>query len=170
MDLSGGTSAIRFAAVLLGRALVLAVLWLVLVNGATSSWWIGIPVVVLAALSTQPSRPSMPIIWWEVLRFIPFFLRRSLSGGMDVARRALHPRLPLDPALIQYPLRLPQGLPQAVMANLVNLLPGTLTAELTDSALQVHLIDQHAPFFEELEAVESAVARIFGITLTQPER
>jgi len=165
----GGVGA-RFAAVLLRRLAALSVIWLVLVNGAASSWWIGVPAVLLAAVATLPKQSSVPVVWREVLRFIPFFLARSLSGGIDVAARALHRRLPLDPALIEYPMRLPSGLPRVVMANMVNLLPGTLTADLETNALQVHVIDRQAPFLEELGALEDAVARMFGIALNRPGR
>ncbi|MBE0509552.1 MAG: Na+/H+ antiporter subunit E [Chromatiales bacterium] len=43
------------------------------------------------------------------LRFIPFFLLQSLLGGIDVARRAFHPRTPLSPTLIRYPLSLSES-------------------------------------------------------------
>lgn len=121
--------------------------------------------IVLAVAVTLPIRSSIRVVWWELLRFIPFFVGRALSGGMDVARRALHPRLPLEPAVIEYPLRLPRGLPQVVMANTINLLPGTLTADIQAGALKVHVIDHQTSVLEELEALENAVARTFGITL-----
>lgn len=170
VDVSARGSNVRFAAVFLKRLAALSVVWLFIVNGTASSWWIGVPVVVLAAAATLPIRTYVPIVWRELLRFIPFLLARALRGGMDVAWRALHPRLPLNPGLIEYPLRLPQGLPRVVMANTVNLVPGTLTAEVKAGALQVHVIDRQAPFLEELEAVENAVARMFGIALDQPIR
>ena len=163
--MSEKVSAARFAAVFLRRLAVFSIVWLFIVNGTTSSWWIGAPVVVLAVAATLPIRSSIPVVSWELLRFIPFFLGRALSGGIDVARRALHPRLPLNPGVIEYPLRLPGGLPRVVMANTVNLLPGTLTANMETDALQVHVIDRQAAFVAELEGVENAVARLFGITL-----
>lgn len=159
---------VRFTAALIGRTAVLGLIWIVLVDGAVSSWWVGVPVVLLAAAVTRSMRSSFPIVWWELFRFIPFFVGRSLIGGLDVARRALDPRLPLDPAVIEYPLRVPDGFPRVVLANTVNLLPGTLTAGLKAEALQVHVIDRQAPFFEELVAVENAVARLFGIALEKP--
>ena len=37
------------------------------------------------------------------------FIQQSISGGWDVARRALDPRLPLRPGFIAYPARLSPG-------------------------------------------------------------
>ena len=55
-----------------------------------------------------------------------------LKGGVYVAWRAFDPRMPITPELIEYPLRLPPGLPRVILVNMVSLLPGTLSAELGD--------------------------------------
>jgi len=89
----------------------------------------------------------------------------SLIGGIDVAWRAFHPRLPIAPDLIEYPLRLPPGQSQVFMANTVNLLPGTLSAALDRNIMKVHVLDSQKDFLSELEAVEQNVARIFGLSL-----
>ncbi len=94
-----------------------------------------------------------------------FFLLRSLFGGADVAWRAFHPGLPIAPDLIEYPLRLPPGLPQVLMANTVSLLPGTLSAELDQSVLKIHVLDNQRGVLAELEAVEQSVPRMFGTSL-----
>ena len=97
---------------------------------------------------------------------MPFFFRRSLQGGVDVARRAFHPRMPIAPELIDYPLRLPPGLPRVILVNTVSLLPGTLSAELDGQVLKVHVLDGLGDFMPELEALEQSVARMSGVSLT----
>lgn len=62
---------------------------------------------------------------------MPYLLWRSLYGGVDVARRALHPALPIAPRLFDHHWRLPPGLPRVVMANTVSLL---LLAQAFDRA------------------------------------
>ncbi|MES9944702.1 MAG: Na+/H+ antiporter subunit E [Candidatus Thiodiazotropha sp.] len=57
------------------------------------------------------------------------------ESGLDVAWRAFHPRMPITPELIVYPLRLPPGLPRVILVNTVSLLPGTLGTELGGQAL-----------------------------------
>jgi len=96
---------------------------------------------------------------------VPFFLWRSLYGGVDVARRALHPRLPISPEMYHHRWRLPPGLPQVFMANTVSLLPGTLSAELGDEFLYVHVLDQTGAFASELMILEEYVAGLFGLNL-----
>lgn len=90
---------------------------------------------------------------------------RSLTSGMDVACRAFHPRVPIAPGVFVYPVRLPQGLPQVTMINMVSLLRGTLSAELGQNVLKVHVLDGRTGFKAELEAIEQSVARMFGAHL-----
>lgn len=150
---------------LVSRGGLFSLIWWVLTDGAVSSWWIGVPAVLLAVATSAALLPPMPFVWYEFLRFVPFFLMRSLLGGADVAWRAFHPGLPIAPDLIEYPLRLPPGLPRVFMANTVSLLPGTLSAALDRSVLKVHVLDNRSSFMAELEAVEQRVARMFGTSL-----
>ena len=138
-------------------------IWWILSGGTPASWWVGVPAVLLAlAVSVMMPLP-VSVVWYELLRFIPFFLSRSLLGGLDVAWRAMHPRLPIAPEIVDYRLRLPPGLPQVLMANTVNLLPGTLSVDLDEGRLRVHVLDARKGFLAELDAVEHGVGRIFGL-------
>lgn len=100
--------------------------------------------------------------------FVPYFARQSFLGGLDVARRALSPGLPLTPGLLAHRVSLPPGLPRVFFANALSLLPGTLSARLRDDRLTVHLL-VHGPEAEErVRELESRVARVFGVS-TGPE-
>lgn len=150
---------------ILSRGGLFLLLWWVLTDGATSSWWIGVPAVLLAVAASAALLPPTSFNWYEFLRFVPYFLIRSLLGGTDVAWRAFHPGMPITPDLIEYPLRLQPGLPRVFMANTVSLLPGTLSAALDRNVLKVHVLDSRRGVLAELEAVEQSVARMFGKSL-----
>ena len=154
----------RFASVAF-RAVLFALLWWILTEGATNSWLVGVPVVLLAVLASEVLLPGVSWSLPGAVRFVPFFLWHSLYGGVDVARRALHPRLPISPELFDYRWRLPPGLPRVFMANTVSLLPGTLSAELDEEHLRVHVLDQTGTFVSGLAVVEARVARLFGLRL-----
>ena len=147
------------------RAVLFALLWWILTDGATDSWLVGTPVILFAALVSVLLLPPSSWSLMGVARFVPFFLWRSLYGGVDVAKRALHPQLPISPALFDHHWRLPPGLPRVLMTNTVSLLPGTLSAELGANSLQVHVLDKRKDFLSELEKVEQRVAAMFGISL-----
>lgn len=59
----------------------------------------------------------------------PGFLWRSLLGGIDVAFRAFHPRLPISPAWLVYPVRLSPGTPRVLQRPLC-----FLASDLRDAA------------------------------------
>lgn len=148
------------------RGLLFSFIWLLLSDGVVSSWWIGMPAVLLAVIASFAFIPPVHIVWYEVPRFALFFLIRSLAGGADVAWRALHPRMPIAPALVEYPLQISPGLPQVFVANTVSLLPGTLSTELRQGVLEVHVLDKEKDYVAELESVEQCVARMYGVPLT----
>lgn len=148
---------------LVSRTALFLFMWWALTDGSTSSWQIGVPAVLLATVTSIALIPPSSLVWLELLRFVPFFLFRSLLGGMDVAWRAFHPRMPIAPDLVEYQLRLPPGLARVFMANTVTLLPGTLSASIDDDVLRVHVLNQHLGLLDELEAAERRVARVFAV-------
>jgi multicomponent Na+:H+ antiporter subunit E len=143
------------------RALLFSLLWWALTDGSAGSWWIGAPAVAGAVIMSVTLVPRLGLVWREVMGFVPFFLWHSLKGGVDVAWRAFHPRLPITPVLIEYPLRLPPGLPRVVLVNTVSLLPGTLSAELGGQVLKIHVLDSLGDFLAELETLEQRVGYMF---------
>lgn len=155
--------------VLASRGLIFSVIWWTLTNGSASSWWIGAPAVLLATIISTTLLAPKKFSWYKLIIFIPVFLYRSLLGGFEVAEIAFHPKMPLDPDLISYPLSLPTGMPQVVMLNMVSLLPGTLSADLVDSNLRVHVLNRHTDCVRELAVLESEVAAMFDFQLDTAE-
>lgn len=127
----------------------------------------------MVALATFTSISLLPRITFSIIglfRFVPFFLWRSLKGGIDVARCALNPKLPLAPTLREYSFRLPPGPAQVFMANTVTLFPGTLSVDIGDARLLVHVLDEKGRFEAELDILERRVADLFGLTLSRDRR
>jgi multicomponent Na+:H+ antiporter subunit E len=151
---------------LVSRGLLFSLIWWILADGSVGSWLVGVPAVLLALICSVALLPTVHFRWIAFFRFVPFFLVRSLMGGVDVAWRAFRPGMPIAPDLIEYPLRLPPGLARVFMADTVSLLPGTISTEIRQNCLKVHVLDGSKDVLPELEAVEQGVARMFGIFLT----
>lgn len=109
----------------------------------------------LRLLPPRMSRGSPFAIAQLALRF--FY--ESVIGGADVARRALDPRLPLDPGFVNYPIRLPRGPVRNVFATLTSLLPGTVLTGEDDGQLVYHCLDMGRPVATQLASEEAALAR-----------
>ena len=142
---------------------LLASLWWLLTGGAQSSWLVGVPVVLLASWSLYRLRPASadPFSVPGFIRFIPMFLRESLRGGIDVARRTLAPSLRIHPGFIIYPTRLERDAARVFFINCVSLLPGTLAADFNEDQLTIHLLDDGINPVDELRRLEDAVSRIY---------
>jgi multicomponent Na+:H+ antiporter subunit E len=144
---------------------VLAGIWWLLNPGDHASWLVGGPTValgaVLAALLPRPAAHQLSV--FGAIRFAAFFLWQSVLGAVDVALRALDPRLPIDPGLRRVEIDLPPGPPMTLFANTVTLLPGTLTAEIDGNRLIVHALDQAADPEAELNCLARRVRDLFGL-------
>jgi len=147
------------------RLILFSLMWWILTDGAMDSWPVGLPVVLIATLASVMLMPPLSWSLRGMALFIPYFLWHSIRGGVDVARRALHPQLPISPGLLDYRFRLPPGLPRVFMANTVSLLPGTLSVELCEEILRVHVLDETGAISEELNTLENRLADIFGLEL-----
>ena len=154
----------------LSRTLLLFIIWWVLTEGVVTSLAIGLPAIILAAIISIRLLPATHFSWFQFILFMPFFIRYSLQGGIDVAWRAFHPDMPIAPATVSYKMQLPEGLAQVFMALTVNLLPGTLSTEINNNTMIVHVLDSQSDYQSELAAVEQKMARIFSLPLKYNER
>lgn len=145
----------------LRRMLALAALWWMLVGGTPNAWAFGIPAIVAATLASLHLSARSHLSLLRLMQFLPVFLLRSLVAGFDVARHALSPRLTIEPALINYTMELPEGLPRTLFMNTVSLLPGTLSADVDGAELQVHVLDAKLDQLARLRELEARVSRLF---------
>ena len=155
-------SVIDFAA----RLAVCGCAWQALNWGDPASWLVGVPVVCFAAaLSRRLSGTGFRGFRWAALPgFLLFFLRSSLAGGLDVARRVFDPRLPVSPGFVAYRPGLPMGPGRVLFINVISLLPGTVSSGLEGERLIVHALDTDAGVDAALRDLEKRVGRLFGAT------
>lgn len=153
------------------RLFLLAALWLALTNGDPAGWVYGlvvVPVVWLLTVSVFPPGEYrvQPLY---LPGFVAWFLLRSLAAGWDVSRRLLAPQLAVDPGEREVTFSLPEGSPRWLAANLLSLMPGTLSVEVHGQALLLHCLDTGQDVAAGVAETEQQVARLFGITLSATE-
>ena len=166
MNILTGIANINLRTLLL-RFVLFALMWWILTDGAMDSWPVGLPVVLISTLTSVMLMPPLSWSLRGMVLFIPYFLWHSIRGGVDVARRAMHPQLPISPGLFEYRFRLPPGLSRVFMANTVSLLPGTLSVDLEKEILRIHVLDETGAIDEELKVLENRLADIFGLELEE---
>jgi multicomponent Na+:H+ antiporter subunit E len=149
------------------RFVAFTVLWWVLSEGEPSSWLFGIPFASLASFASLRLTPARG---WRLrpagaLRFLFFFAYQSFIGGVDVAWRAIRPSLPITPAFVSYPVRLPTESARVLLADTVSLLPGTLSSGFEGDVLVMHVLDHTQPIVDEVRTVEERIADALGLAL-----
>lgn len=140
-----------------------AVLWWVLAEGqglASPLAWLGVLGAACSTLTLPLSRPFR-LSLSALPGFAAYFLRASVMGGVDVARRALSPSMSLDSGFVRYSTSLPHGAALTFFMAVISLLPGTLSVRLQGRLLTVHVLDTRLPVRESLESLEARVARVF---------
>jgi multicomponent Na+:H+ antiporter subunit E len=151
--------------VLIKRLVTFAFLWWVLTGGSIENWPLAILIIVTSAAISAALAPAASWSIRGLAAFLPFFLWYSVKGGIDVALRTFRRTLPINPEMVSYPLRLRREPACLFFANTINLLPGTLCAEIQGDELIVHLLDNGGGFERELKALEHKVARLYKIPL-----
>jgi multicomponent Na+:H+ antiporter subunit E len=117
-----------------------------------------------ASLRLLPSR-GRRLRYAALVRLAWRFMQQSIIGGLDVARRALDPRLPLRPGFVAYPVRLPPGPARHTFSALTSALPGTLPAGVDDQGVPLyHCLDIDQPVAAQLAIDEELLTRALGGT------
>jgi multicomponent Na+:H+ antiporter subunit E len=98
-----------------------------------------------------------------IARLVLRFLGQSLMAGIDVARRAFDPRLPLRPGFVTVSPRLPPGTQRDAFCAFASLLPGTLPiATNDDGTLLVHCLDTGQPVAAQMATDENRFTQALG--------
>jgi multicomponent Na+:H+ antiporter subunit E len=141
--------------------------WLIFTGGNPSDLPAG---AVAVAAATWTSLHLMPpgsghLHPLRLAGFVSRFLRQAVIAGFDVAWRALHPRLPLQPGFVTYQPLYPPGTKRNAFCAVTSLLPGTLPCgPAAEGGLLIHCLDQTQPVTDQLAVEEALLARTFGDT------
>jgi multicomponent Na+:H+ antiporter subunit E len=154
--------ALRHAGAFAGRAVLFAVLWWILAEGEVRTPGVaGVLILVTAGLSfARLGRGAFSFRPGPLPGFALYFVKQSVLGGIDVARRALQPSMPLEPDFIEIQLPSTSREARALAVNIVSLLPGTLAARLDDDRLLVHALDARQQIAARLGELQRMVHRV----------
>jgi multicomponent Na+:H+ antiporter subunit E len=144
------------------RFLALAALWLMLIDSVKPAD-LAMGAVTAAAAAWVSLRLLPPadgrIRFGALVARLPRFLWQSIVAGIDVARRAFDPRLPLATGFVRYRTGFARGPARCAFATITSLLPGTVPACEDDEGIEYHCLDISQPVAEELADEERRYAR-----------
>jgi multicomponent Na+:H+ antiporter subunit E len=150
----------------LERGLLLFLLWIVLMPSAKpADLAVGL---IGAALATWTSLRLLPpeaghLRLLALIAFVPHFLWQSVLAGVDVARRALSPRMRLKPGFVEVPIGFPPGLARNEFVSITSLMPGSLPVGETDGSVIFHCLDLDAPLAQQIADEEKRLSGALGV-------
>jgi multicomponent Na+:H+ antiporter subunit E len=141
----GLTGSADIQELLAGAAIAAAVVWLAIPGG---------------------NRPGERL--WSLPRliaYVPIFLKNLILANLDVARRVLDPRLPINPGIVRIRTDLTEPYQRLILANSITLTPGTITLEMDGQDMYIHWLDVRDADPQRAGAaiktdMEAAIARI----------
>ena len=135
---------------LINMSLLLALFWLglsghytalLLAFGALS---VGL-VVWLAKRMDVIDHESVPLhLTRRALTFWPWLMVEIVKSNIDVVRRVLDPRLPIERSIIRVPTGAMSPLRETIYANAITLTPGTVSLDVGDGEVVVHALSREA--------------------------
>jgi len=148
---------------LLSRLILFSCLWLLLAGAQWKSPAVALLAIsggAFASLSLWPD--GWPRIHWKRVPALAFyFFGRSLAGGIDVARRAFSPSLPVAPGFITYETRLGTNAGRVIFTWMIGLMPGSSSVDLDSrNRITVHVIDPALSGREDLAILEDKLAAV----------
>ncbi len=73
-------------------------------------------------------------------RYAPWLIKEIVLANIDVAKRILHPRLPIQPGMIRVKAMQKSDLAKVIFANSITLTPGTVSVDMQDDIVSVHAL------------------------------
>lgn len=83
----------------------------------------------------------IPKLFLFVLLYIPILIIELIKANIDVAKRVLNPKLPINPGIVKVPTSIKGDVGKLVLANSITLTPGTISIDADEDNVYVHWID-----------------------------
>ncbi len=162
----------RGASSFLIRGAVFFLLWCALMGVTPVDVVVGALTAAVAARISLQLLPvgMLPIRPLPLLLLVPHFLWQSVVAGVDVARRAFDPRLPVRPGFIRYASRLAPGARRNAFTTYTSLLPGTVPCGDEEGEIVFHCLDVRQPVAEQLAEEERRLTQVLGPPAKEDQR
>jgi multicomponent Na+:H+ antiporter subunit E len=111
-----------------------------LVTGVATA---GVVTLTLASVSLKGGVPGVREVGATLLRFgayTPILLWEVAKANVALAYVVLHPRLPIDPRVVEFDAAVWGDMPVTTLANSITLTPGTLTVDVSRQQFLVHAL------------------------------
>ncbi|MEN2995023.1 MAG: Na+/H+ antiporter subunit E [Thermodesulfovibrio sp.] len=112
--------------------------------------------------SSEKITKSHIIEGFRFIKYIPWLFYQIILANIHVAYLVLHPKMPIEPFVLEYKAKLKKDISKVVFANSIILTPGTITMDITkDNIFIIHCISRKVAEDLLTGEMEEKVAKIF---------
>ena len=113
--------------------------------------------------SSAPARaPWFVGVTARLLLYIPWLFYQIIVSNIHVAYLVLHPRLSIDPTLVEFSSTLTSESAQVLLAQSITLTPGTVTVDASGGKFLIHCLSRKTRQGIEDGDIQTKVAKVFG--------
>ncbi len=99
-----------------------------------------------------------------IFAYLPIFTWQLVLSNIDVAKRVLSPKIPLNPGFVKIKTDLKGDFAKLTLANSITLTPGTLSVDINDDYIYVHTVDVKGKTPEEnREIISGKFEKLLGV-------
>lgn len=154
-------------------SLVMFVIWLLLAGVHVQEMIVGAAVSIILSIiisnyiQLSLNLKSLVKLLMFVFMYIPIMVVELIKANVDVAKRVLNPKLPINPGIVKVPTKVKGDLGKLTLANSITLTPGTISLDADEENVYIHWIDVKGKTPEEYQknissSFETVLGRIFN--------
>ncbi len=95
------------------------------------------------------------------ISYLPWLLYQIVIANVDVAKRVLDPKMPIDPVMITFESVMKTDLSRTILANSITLTPVTVTVDIDDNTFVIHALAKKLADDLLEGTMEKKVAHVF---------
>ena len=128
---------------MLGKFILLFLVWIGLTNSLDiQELLVGAVVAFVITRFFTPNREfNLKELIMKYIKFIPIFLKNLVQSNIAVAKIVLNPKLPINTGIVKLKTSLSSNQDKLILANAITLTPGTITVELRNNDLFIHILN-----------------------------
>jgi multicomponent Na+:H+ antiporter subunit E len=127
-----------------------------LITGAATA---GVVTLTLSRVALKSELPNLRLVGASLVRlaaYTPILLWEIAKANVALAYVVLHPKLPIDPRIVEFDAAVWGDMPVTTLANSITLTPGTLTIDVSRQHFHVHALIADA----EADLLEGTLERL----------
>jgi len=108
--------------------------------------------------------PNLSWLLASAVRFsayVPWLVLEIAVSNVHVALLVLHPRLPIDPSLVEFDTALTSERAQVMLAQSITLTPGTVTVDASDGRFLIHCLSRKSRGGLAEGSIQTRIGRVF---------